>query len=156
MKCMLFVCPKCFKPLSECECGKRPDHLVAIDHELQPHVRILNDKGYKMQFCCAGHADSGCHGYLSFGRRFRALEEICGGQLPNESLTEAPQRIRSTRHVALNLPGAPESYDVYLDNRGYVIRFEPRRGVRREQFVQDKPAMLSALLQWCESLPQRE
>lgn len=58
--------------------------------------------------------------------------------------------------AALNLPGTPESYVVYLDNRGCIIRFEPRRGVKREQFVQDKPAMLSALLQWCESLPQRE
>ena len=156
MKCMLFVCPKCFKPLGECECGKRPDHLVAIDHELQPHVRMLNDKGYETQTCCAGHADEGCHGYLRFRRRFRALEEVYGGQLPNESLMEAPQRIGSTRHAALNLPGTPESYVVYLDNRGYDIRFEPRRGVKREQFVQDKPTMLSALLQWCESLPQRE
>ncbi|MDY5268035.1 MAG: hypothetical protein SPH47_05765, partial [Collinsella sp.] len=103
-----------------------------------------------------GHADEGCHGYLRFRRRFRALEEVYGGQLPNESLMEAPQRIGSTRHAALNLPGTPESYVVYLDNRGYDIRFEPHRGVRREQFVQDKPAMLSALLQWCESLPQRE
>lgn len=156
MKCMLFVCPKCFKPLGECECGKRPDHLVAIDHELQPHVRMLNDKGYETQTCCAGHADEGCHGYLRFRRRFRALEEVYGGQLPNESLMEAPRRIGSTRHAALNLPGTPESYVVYLDNRGYDIRFEPRRGVKREQFVQDKPTMLSALLQWCESLPQRE
>lgn len=156
MKCLLFVCPKCFKPLGECECGNRLDHLVAIDHELQPHVRMLNEKGYETQDCCAGHANGGGHGYLSFRRSFRELDEICGGQQPGESIAESARRIADTRHAELSLPGIPESYDVYLDMRDTVIRFEPCRGVAREQFVADKPAVLDALLKWCESLPQCE
>lgn len=50
-----YVCPVCFKRLEDCTCEFHPWHLINIDKAMQEPVRILNDKGYKTQYCCEGH-----------------------------------------------------------------------------------------------------
>ena len=50
-----FVCPYCFNNITKCDCNNYIEYLIRIDRNIQEHIRILNDKGYKTRFCCEGH-----------------------------------------------------------------------------------------------------
>lgn len=52
----LYVCPRCFNPLNKCTCDLYPPYeLIMIDKNLQEHIRLLNQKGYRTWACCEGH-----------------------------------------------------------------------------------------------------
>ena len=50
----MLVCSECFKPKGECNCNKP---FIEIDDEIVDIIRILNEKGYITEFCCAGHIE---------------------------------------------------------------------------------------------------
>jgi hypothetical protein len=45
------ICNKCFNPVCSCKNKK----LFDCDEYMIPTIKILNEKGYKTQFCCSGH-----------------------------------------------------------------------------------------------------
>lgn len=47
------VCPICFRP----NCNHHSKY-IEIDDEILDTIRILNEKGYVTEFCCAGHLDN--------------------------------------------------------------------------------------------------
>ena len=59
----MLVCPICFCP--KCRHNKKK---IEIDDDILDTIKILNDKGYKTTYCCAGHVDKSqpIHIYISF------------------------------------------------------------------------------------------
>ena len=52
----MYVCPRCFNQVNKCTCKEYPPwSLVMIDKKIQPHIRLLNQKGYATTYCCEGH-----------------------------------------------------------------------------------------------------
>lgn len=50
-----YVCPVCFNQLDKCVCDSLSWHAIQIDRNMQQHIRILNMKGYKTEYCCESH-----------------------------------------------------------------------------------------------------
>lgn len=50
-----YVCPHCWHSVDECTCEYQPWKLIQIDRNMQPIIRILNEKGYVTEFCCESH-----------------------------------------------------------------------------------------------------
>lgn len=64
---MNYVCPYCWNTLNKCTCELFPPyHLIFIDRNIQEHVRLLNEKGYKTIGCCEGHREICINTYISF------------------------------------------------------------------------------------------
>lgn len=64
---MNYVCPYCWNTLNKCTCKLFPPyHLIFIDRNIQEHVRLLNEKGYKTIGCCEGHREICINTYISF------------------------------------------------------------------------------------------
>ncbi len=61
----MLVCPICFCP--KCSHNKKK---IEIDDDILDTIKILNDKGYKTTYCCAGHVDKSqpIHIYISFDK----------------------------------------------------------------------------------------
>jgi hypothetical protein len=56
--------------LDNCTCKLfPPHHLIHIDENIQEHIRILNDKGYRTIHCCEGH-EIGSNTYISFAMNY--------------------------------------------------------------------------------------
>lgn len=61
-----YVCPYCLYPLDKCICEIYPPYnLIHIDKNIQEHIRILNEKGYRTMYCCEGHG-TGSNTYIYF------------------------------------------------------------------------------------------
>lgn len=62
-----YVCADCFNTLENCTCKNRPMKkvIIAVDKNIQEHVRILNQKGYITLDCCESHNKHG-NMYISF------------------------------------------------------------------------------------------
>ena len=61
-----YVCPYCMNTLNNCICELFPPyHLIHIDGNIQEHIRILNEKGYRTIYCCEGHG-KGSNIYVTF------------------------------------------------------------------------------------------
>ena len=68
---MNFVCPYCWNTLDNCTCELFPPyHLMFIDRNIQEHIRILNEKGYRTIACCEGHKTVCVETYVAFGQDF--------------------------------------------------------------------------------------
>jgi hypothetical protein len=64
---MNFVCPYCWYTLDNCICKLFPPyHIIFIDKNIQEHVRILNEKGYRTMSCCEGHREVCINTYIAF------------------------------------------------------------------------------------------
>lgn len=50
-----YVCPVCFNQIDYCTCDSGSWYAIQIDRNIQEHIRILNTKGYKTQYCCESH-----------------------------------------------------------------------------------------------------
>lgn len=50
-----YVCPKCFSKIDECKCQTQSYTLLMIDEPIQKAIKILNEKLYYTEACCAGH-----------------------------------------------------------------------------------------------------
>lgn len=152
-----YVCENCFKTLDECTCARRPSGLVSIDREIQPHISLLNRKGYMTKFCCSGHESNGECGHVSFWRSFSVsdLEYLYQDAVKASSNAEAKPKSKAKlpSQVKIDIPGMPDSYEFFLEPRHSSIRFAPRPRVSKEVMVRDKPAMMAALLAWIEELP---
>lgn len=62
-----FVCPYCWNTLDNCTCELFPPyHLIFIDRNIQEHIRILNEKGYRTTGCCEGHRTICINTYIAF------------------------------------------------------------------------------------------
>lgn len=68
---MNFVCPHCWNTLDNCTCKLFPPyHLIFIDRNIQEHIRILNEKGYRTTGCCEGHRTVCINTYISFADNY--------------------------------------------------------------------------------------
>lgn len=62
-----YVCPDCWNTLDNCTCKIFPPyHLIFIDKNIQEHIRVLNEKGYKTTGCCEGHRTVCINTYIAF------------------------------------------------------------------------------------------
>lgn len=69
-----YVCPNCWYTLDSCICELFPPYyLIHIDKNIQEHIRILNEKGYRTMYCCEGH-NGGSNTYIAFTNNY--FEEI--------------------------------------------------------------------------------
>lgn len=66
-----YVCPYCWNTLNNCTCELFPPyHLIFIDKNIQEHIRILNEKGYRTTACCEGHRTKCINTYISFSEDY--------------------------------------------------------------------------------------
>ena len=66
-----YVCPYCWNTLDNCTCELFPPyHLVFIDRNIQGHIRILNEKGYRTTGCCEGHKTTCINTYVAFAEDY--------------------------------------------------------------------------------------
>lgn len=64
---MNFVCPYCWHTLNKCTCDLFPPyHLIFVDRNIQEHIRVLNEKGYRTTACCEGHREVCINTYIAF------------------------------------------------------------------------------------------
>lgn len=62
-----YVCPYCWHTLDKCICELFPPyHLIFIDRNIQEHIRLLNEKGYRTMACCEGHRVRCLNTYITF------------------------------------------------------------------------------------------
>ena len=68
---MNYVCPYCWNTLDNCICEMFPPyHLIFIDKNIQEHIRLLNEKGYRTMACCEGHKEVCLNTYISFANDY--------------------------------------------------------------------------------------
>lgn len=68
---MNYICPYCWNTLNNCSCDLFPPyHLIFIDKNIQEHVRILNEKGYRTTACCEGHMKVCINTYIAFADNY--------------------------------------------------------------------------------------
>ena len=121
---MKYVCPYCWNRLNKCTCKTFPPyHLVFVDENIQDHVRILNEKGYKTTGSCEGHMSVCLYTYLSFPRDYFDSSTV------------------------------PDGFS-YNDKKRSVICGYPNN-ITKEKFEELKKEKLATLLEWCNSLPNK-
>lgn len=75
-----FVCPYCWNTLDNCSCELFPPyHLILIDKNIQEHIRILNEKGYRTTACCEAHIDVCFNTYIAFANDYFKDTDIPDG-----------------------------------------------------------------------------
>lgn len=68
---MNYICPYCWHTLDDCICELFPPyHLIFIDRNIQKHIRILNEKGYRTTACCEGHREICINTYIAFANDY--------------------------------------------------------------------------------------
>jgi hypothetical protein len=68
---MNYICPYCWNTLDNCTCDLFPPyHLILIDRNIQEHIRILNEKGYRTTACCEGHREVCLNTYIAFANNY--------------------------------------------------------------------------------------
>lgn len=68
---MNYICPYCWHTLNNCTCDLFPPYnLIFIDKNIQEHIRILNEKGYRTTGCCEGHRDVCINTYIAFAKDY--------------------------------------------------------------------------------------
>ncbi len=66
-----YICPYCWHTLNNCTCDLFPPyHLIFIDKNIQEHIRILNEKGYRTIGCCEGHRKTCVNTYIAFADNY--------------------------------------------------------------------------------------
>lgn len=121
---MNYVCPYCWNALNKCTCDLFPPyHLIFIDKDIQEHIRILNEKGYKTTACCEGHMRTCLITYIAF---------------PNHYFNN------------VNMPDG-----FIYDSKRKIIKCNYPTKITKENFEELKKANLEILLEWCNSLPNR-
>ena len=68
---MNYVCPYCWYTLDNCICDIFPPyHTIFIDRNIQEHIRLLNEKGYRTMGCCEGHRERCISTYIAFADNY--------------------------------------------------------------------------------------
>jgi hypothetical protein len=84
---MNFVCPNCYNKVNKCVCETFPPyHLILIDENIQEHIRILNEKGYRTMYCCEAHCVAS-NTYITFVENY--FNEVA---MPNEFKYDSKKR----------------------------------------------------------------
>ena len=123
---MNFVCPYCLNTLDKCKCEIFPPyHLIFIDKDIQEHVRILNEKGYRTTACCEGHTEVCISTYIAFANNY--FDDV---SMPDGFRYNKKRRI------------VEHSYSTKIIKE-------------KEKFEELKRANLETLLEWCKNLPNR-
>ena len=124
-----FVCPRCFQQIHKCTCELYPPrNLIQIDLDIQEIIRILNQKGYRTQFCCAGHGDE--YKLYNFTEIYISFPY--------------PQSI-------LRFDTLPAGFTE--DKRACVIRCRFPKNLSEVQFAAYHKAALDNLYLWAQNLP---
>lgn len=119
-----YVCPKCFNQLQNCTCKSFPPwDLLYIDQRIQPHVRILNEKGYVTFTSCEGHylGKPGVTSHVGFARDYDIFSDL------------------------------PEGFTYNKSKRMLWCFYDAK--LNRDQFDAERAFNLAKLLQWCQDLP---
>lgn len=75
-----FVCPYCWNTLDNCTCSIYPPyHTIFIDKNIQEHIRLLNEKGYRTIGCCEGHRKVCLNTYISFTNDYFTEKDMPNG-----------------------------------------------------------------------------
>lgn len=120
-----YVCPYCWNTLDECICELFPPyHLLLIDHGMQEHIRILNNKGYRTTGCCEGHMDVCVSTYIAFAQEYFDDDTVL-----------------------------PEGF-VYNKKRRMLCHKYKVRRLSQEALENEKSEYIEKLLLWCKNLPK--
>ena len=77
---MNYVCPYCWHTLNKCKCDLFPPyHLILVDKNIQEHVRVLNEKGYRTTASCEGHREVCINTYIAFAKDYTNEIDIPDG-----------------------------------------------------------------------------
>lgn len=118
-----FVCPICFRTLTECVCEAfPPSQLIEIDEGMREPLRILNEKGYSTQYSCEGHHANDSTYIMFFNGRY--MPKI-GTEPPEGFCFERSRSILKCDYSAAS----------------------------EEEFSEAKSHALQRLVSWCEGLP---
>lgn len=128
-----YVCPRCFHQIDKCCCKSKPFYsLWWIDLNIQEVIRILNEKGYKTQYCCESHSPHDTI-YIAF---FNGSGYGFGEKLP------VPEGFRAR--------GGSVIEHIYgKDSRA-------RKRMTQGEFEAEKELHLNLLLEWAKALPEYE
>ena len=125
-----YVCPYCWNALNKCTCDLFPPYqLIFIDRNIQEHIRILNNKGYRTIGCCEGHLEhhkerkGSANTHIIFAHNY--FKEI----------------------------GIPEGFKYCKRGKGVAYDYSSR--LTNEQLEELKKEKLSVLLEWIKSLPNK-
>lgn len=119
-----YVCSKCFQTASKCKCkADRHRHWIEIDEPLQKVIYILNKKGYKTNYCCAGHSNKD-NTYIYFINKLHSPECNIDGVIWNKGHTamyywynpHEPFKSQQKEFIT-----ALEKWAKNLENNPYVI-----------------------------------
>lgn len=123
-----FVCQSCFNKLDECTCEVFPPYgLIFIDQNIQEHIRILRNKGYRTSGCCESHYNSDCNNiYISFGSDYGF-----GSTIP-----------------------LPEGFTFMKRKCAIVYKYKSK--IKEADMLAEKELKLKELLDWCNNLPEIE
>ena len=82
----MLVCLGCFKPkVEKCRCNKP---YIEIDDDIVEIIKILNEKGYITQYCCAGHVEREIFQcYIKFANKYNFKTRPKGFKLNDNSYT---------------------------------------------------------------------
>jgi hypothetical protein len=121
-----YVCPDCFNTVDKCVCKIYPPrHIIHIDKDIQEHIRILNQKGYKTVFSCSSHWKDYKNSVTEIYIYFVNWVEFS------------------------NIP-----YGFTKDTKHNIIRYKYSKNLSDEEFKQIQKEQLYNLLKWCNELPE--
>ncbi len=125
-----YVCPKCFNQLDKCACNTSEKDLIRIDKDIQKHIRILNQKGYKTIFCCSGHAEE----YAKYNFTDLYISFL----------------LTSENFITL-----PEGFYIKKQKNTFktVMKYRFPKKLSKEEFENMHKKVLDDLLKWCNELP---
>lgn len=108
-------------------------HLVEIDENIIMPIKILNEKGYKTAYCCAGHVESlYCGGYIAFNRMMGLqLKDIT----PPKGWKWDEEELPASGHITMRWS------------------FKTKEPVTRQKMIFQRTL---SLINWCEELPNIE
>ena len=127
-----YVCPRRFRTVDECGCDDKAYYpLWWIDRNVQEHIRLLNEKGYKTQYCCESHGKND-NLYISFFR-----DHGFGKGLPAPDGFKVKHKGKLVEHL-------------------YGEDSRQRKRMTQSEFEAEKVECLNILLDWVKNLPDNE
>lgn len=102
---------------------------VEIDENIIEPIRMLNNKGYRTKFSCAGHVFSKESAYVAFDQ-----------YLYPENYLDLPKGWKADKFVGWG---------------NYIIRYEIKGDLNSKERFLDQFNAMKNLMDWAESLPER-
>ena len=141
------VCAVCFKR----RCSIHGNRKVEIDDDILDTIKLLNDKGYTTEYCCAGHSDTdetSTQIYIKFNVwDIQAKKRKLPDTLPNEKWVCYPRHIEN-HHLVWSHKLSANGQAMYYNIKG--LKRRKRADVEAELQEQRRE-----LHKWAESLEQQ-